>query len=284
MPAWERRLVGAIGRNVFFRDRRGGPWPLPPDLRAEAVEIAGNTGARLPGRLFLLDDRPVHGMVVLVHPDRRYAQHWFVREGIVPWLLAHGLECLTFDLAAYGSARGGSTYMTEDVVAAARLAADESGGLPVHLWGQSLGAFLAANAAKDVPDLGALVLESPYPDYVSWAGDRPRAWLSRAWYRTFPRSAETIDLAANLPRARARRVLVAASAADVVTPPALSRRAAEHGPPGRTRYLEVANAPHLALFGEPSYREALLDAFGVPVTSAKAARRRPAAAAAPRQP
>jgi two-component system, chemotaxis family, protein-glutamate methylesterase/glutaminase len=100
IPVWERRVAGWIARRVWLRDRRGGPWPAPEDVPSEPVRFQGNTGARLVGRYFHHEDP--HGVVVCVHPDRRYGGHWFVKTGWVHALHEAGFDVLTFDLTGYG--------------------------------------------------------------------------------------------------------------------------------------------------------------------------------------
>ncbi|HLE97163.1 MAG TPA: hypothetical protein VI997_07325 [Candidatus Thermoplasmatota archaeon] len=264
IPRWERRLVGALARNVFWRGRRGGPWPVPAQLSQEEVRLVGNDGADLAARWFPLpaEEGPVRGVVVLAHPDRRYGQHWFVKDGRVAWLLARGFEVLTFDFAMYGGSRGGSTYLHDDVLAAARWAGREAGGLPVHVWGVSLGAFAATNAAPDLGFVDGLVLESPYPSFGAWSeGAGGGDWRGTLFDRAFPRTVRRIDARTNLARAKAKRILVVASAADTVTPIRLSRDVASSGPPGRTAYVELDGAEHLALFEDERYRAAVLSTF-----------------------
>lgn len=264
----ERRVVGALVRAVFMRDRRAGPWPVPDGLRHEAFTLVGNSGAEVAARWF--PARDARGAVVLAHPDRRYGQHWFVREGWVPLLLQARLHVLTFDFPGYGGSRGGSTYFAEDVLAAAQAASDRAPGVPLHAVGVSMGAFAVANASPRL-DAEGLALESPYPDFNSWYGSGWGLWAMRAFDAAFPRTAALIDATANLPRARAARVLVAAPGGDRITPPRLSREVADAGPPGRTRYLELPGLGHLELFGRSArYREAVLEALGVPEDEASA--------------
>lgn len=67
--------------------------------------------------------------------------------------------------AGLGPARlrvvGAPLEEAEDVLAAARLARDWSGGLPVHVLGVSMGAFAPCNAAPRLGFVRTLLLESP---------------------------------------------------------------------------------------------------------------------------
>ncbi|MEA3201458.1 MAG: hypothetical protein QOE90_2886, partial [Thermoplasmata archaeon] len=253
----ERRVVGALVRTAFLRSRRAGPWPT--DLDHAELTIKGNAGARLAARLFR-HPRP-RGLVVLAHPDRRYGQHWFVREGWVAWLLENGFESLTFDFPDYGASRGGSTFYHDDVLAAARAGLREAGGLPVHVLGISMGAFAAANASPSLDFVDGLVLESPYPSFAAWYGPGGKAIAQRAFERAFPRSAAQIQADRNLARCAAKRVLVVAGGADSITPARLSRAVAEAQP--RARYLELPGLDHFEAFPKSeAYRRAVLETFG----------------------
>jgi alpha-beta hydrolase superfamily lysophospholipase len=251
----EKRLVGAVVKTVFFRGRRGGPWPLPDGT--VPVAFRGNSGARLRG--FHMPVADAKGLVVLVHPDRRYGKHWFVREGWLPWLAENGLEALAFDFPIYGESSGGSTYLHEDVLAACAEARRLRPAIPIHLVGLSLGAFACANAAPLLRDVEGMVLESPYPTFESWYQGRPGALraANRLLGKALPRTYGRIDAGRNIAAAKPRRILVAASRDDEVTPAALTRQVAKAAPTDRTTYLEVGG-PHLGLFRHPAYREAVL--------------------------
>lgn len=277
VPRWERRVVGWLGRHVWLRNRRGGPWPVPPDLDHDRVSFEGNTGATVRGLYFhldpstergarILDDHNLmepRGVVVCVHPDRRYASHWFVKEGWVEWLTAHGFEVLAFDLPFYGETDGKAHYYPEDVLAAVAFARRWSGGLPVHLVGLSLGAFAIANASPYLEGIEGMVLESPYPTFTDWYGRRAGRIGSKLCEWFFPRTARLIRADVNIAASRARRILVAASRDDRVTDVALCRRVAQAAPADRTTYLELEGAGHLELFRNERYRQAILETLGL---------------------
>ncbi|HUR64259.1 MAG TPA: alpha/beta fold hydrolase [Candidatus Thermoplasmatota archaeon] len=256
----ERHVAGFLVRATLFRRRKAGAWEVPARLPHRELTFEGNTGARIAGRHFPAATGP-RGIVVLAHPDRRYGQHWFVREGWIDWLRGEGYACLTFDFSQYGRSRGGSTYLFEDLAAAARLARDLEPGVPVHVVGLSIGAFSAANASPDLDFVDGLVLESPYPSFGSWYdgdGHRFGKAVMRGFDGVFPRTARLIQADKRIANARAKRILVAATVDDEVTPVALTRQVARAAPAGRTTYLEVKGRRHLEMFSEPAYREAVL--------------------------
>ncbi|MEK6985777.1 MAG: alpha/beta fold hydrolase [Candidatus Thermoplasmatota archaeon] len=256
---FERRLVGLFVRSTMFRRRHATGWSVPAELAHEELRFEGNTGADLAGRHFLHPNP--RGIVVLAHPDRRYGQHWFVKEGWIAWLLENRFSALTFDFTNYGASRGGSTYLFEDLVAAARVAREREPGIPVHIIGLSLGAFSAANASPELDFVESITLESPYPSFNSWyEGDGHRVGKAAMalFDKTWPRTAALIQADRRIAACNAKRILVAASSSDEVTAIALTRRVASGAPPTRTNLLEVAGVPHLGLFALPRYRAALL--------------------------
>lgn len=255
--SWERRIVGAFVRNALGWRPPQRTFPIRTQLPWQPIRFAGNSGADLSGRWFPAPG--ARGTAVLVHPDRRSAQQWFLTHGWVEFLLDHRFHVLTFDLAGFGESRGGSTYLLEDVAAACRAARDRSPGLPIHLVGVSLGAFSAINAAPHLDFLESLVLESPFPNFNAWYG---RGWgraAMAAFDRIFPRTAALIQADRNIAKAQARRILVVGSRRDEVTPIDLTRAVAAAAPPERTDYLELDDASHLELFDRSaSYRDAML--------------------------
>lgn len=257
----EKRLVGALVKALFFRGRRGGPWQPPLGMDVSEVRFEGNSGARLHG--WHVRHSTPRGIVVLAHPDRRYGKQWFAREGWLSWLHDNGFESLAFDFPVYGESGGGSTYLHDDVEAACRLARQLRPGLPVHLVGLSIGAFASLNAAPTLDFVDGLVLESPYPTFEAWySGGAGRAKghgkANSLLGRLFPKTYRRIDAGRNARDVRARRILVAGSVDDEVTPIALTRQVAAALPAGQTEVLELAGVRHLALFSRPEYREAVL--------------------------
>ena len=250
----ERRLAGALVQSIWLRDRRGGPWFPPAHLRSTPVAFEGNTGAAIAGTWFAVD-KP-KGAVVLAHPDKRYAKHWFVKEGYVEFLLQNGYEVLTFDFTGYGESRGPATYYHEDLLAAARFAQHWAGGFPVHVLGVSMGAFAAANASPRLDFVRSMVLEAPYPSFNAWYSKGASYHAMQAFDKLFPASARAIKADRNFAHAAPQRILVAYSPQDDVTPPELSRAVAAANPKART--LEV-DAPHLGFLQDKRYRDAVLE-------------------------
>lgn len=269
IPKWEQRIVGPFVRATMFRRRRARDWPVPDHLVHEAFRFAGNNGASLPGRWFPAPQGPeaATGTVVLCHPDKRYAQHWWIKAGWVDDLLAAGFNVLTFDFTQYGGSRGGSTYLYQEVILATEQARQRAPSTPLHVFGVSLGAYAAAVASPWL-NVDSLILESPYPDFGSWYADadgqmgRAGRAAMASFGRIFPSTDAMIRADARMPDAQAKRILVAASKTDEITAEALSRRVAEAAPSARTKYVVLPNATHLQFRDEPAFRDAVWQALG----------------------
>jgi pimeloyl-ACP methyl ester carboxylesterase len=253
---WERFLVAQMVRTVLRWQPRPRTQAIVTGLAWEPVAFEGNSGARIAGRWFAANKAV--GTVVLAHPDRRLGQQWFLANGYVEFLLDAQYNVLTFDFAGYGDSRGGSTYLFEDLVAAVHEARTRASA-PVHIWGVSIGAFSAANAAPHVGSFGALILESPFPTFNAWYGRRLGKFAMHVFDFLFPRTARLIQADANVAKAGARRILVVAADGDRVTPASLSQVVADAAPRDRTQTLRLNGVAHLRLFEEsPEYRAAVI--------------------------
>lgn len=247
----DRRRARRLYDRAWGKTRRGSGWELPAGTQTLAVDTPLD-----PLRLWHLPGRPGAGTVVLAHPDRRYGGHWFVKEGWIDALQARGVGVVWFDQPGYGQGNGGSPFLYENVVTACRRA-DRLDAGPVRLAGISLGAFASQLATAHVPELKAVVLESPYPTFASWY--EGKRWSMdklaiNAWHIMFRRSMPAVDGLAKFHRSH-MPALVAWTKNDTTTAPRLSERVAA-GRPNTETY--VGDAEHLGLWHEPAYRERVL--------------------------
>lgn len=262
VPRWERLAINRLIPLAFGMDRRAGPWADGPV--AERIVVESTHGTRLLARWYPTPAATPKGVVVAIHPDKRYGGHYFVRS---PWLeLLHeaGLDVVTFDLPGYGPEAEGHPYYHEHAAAVIGAVRHHAGALPVHVLGVSLGAYVAVNAlALLAPDeVSGVVLESPYPTFRAWYGAGPFAALLGLFERTFRRTYRAIDAERNAAELRAARVLVGIAGGDEVTTPTLSQRVARALPEG-ARVLEIEGLGHLQLVGaSATFREAVLETFG----------------------
>lgn len=155
------------------------PASVLPGLLVEEVEFATATGVRLSGWYIPGTNR--RG-VVLVHG---YGANRAELADDAKLLHAHGYAVLMFDLRAHGLSGGErSTYgdlESQDVQAATEALAVRMGGQTVQVGviGFSIGAVAAVLAARDRPELGALILEGVSTSVTDFCYDEYQSmtWL-----------------------------------------------------------------------------------------------------------
>ena len=162
----------------------------------------------------------------------------------------HGFDVVVFDYQGYGGSEGKPTprRTVEDGIASIRWAYDHrrnpSGGVVV--FGQSLGAAVAAVAVAKEPLARAVVLESPFATYRSMA----RAVLGRTmilWplYPFFPLFlGSTYDPARWIGKISPRPVLIVHGDADRIVPVRMSRVLFERAKEPK-KLLIIPGADHL---------------------------------------
>lgn len=261
--AAEKTVVGWVVKTFLFRIRKDKGRKMPAHLGAKPVQIRGNSGARLLAHVIPAAHAHPKGVVVLAHPDRRYAQHWFVRTGWIDDLRAAGYAVVTFDFVRYGGSRGGSTYLHDDLIPVAEHARKTFPGTPVHVIGVSIGSFAAANASPRLDFVESLMLESPYPTFIDWYAAAEATPFTQAVNNSFnvffKKTARRIQATTNIAHAAPKRILITAMADDKITPLRLTQEVAQRAPVGRSHYLELAGVGHLDAYEtRPEYRAAVL--------------------------
>jgi len=105
--------------------------------------------------------------VVLAHGyTANREEDWIPGFAVTDLLHEMGTNVLLFDFRGEGASKGHLVTIGAkeqwDVVGAARKASLEAPGLPVAVWGFSMGASAAILAAEDDPSIRAVVADSPY--------------------------------------------------------------------------------------------------------------------------
>jgi uncharacterized protein len=159
-------------------------------------------------------------------------------------------DLLLLDYRGYGKSTGhiaSEAQLHADVRAAWERIAPAYAGLPVVVYGRSLGSGLAVELARAVsPDL--VVLVSPYASVVEVARrDYPYV---PAWVLKYPLDSEAIIGAVKSP------ILIAHGTADALIPLEQARRLAARAQ-APTELLEVEGAGHNDLHQFPAYRDGL---------------------------
>ena len=227
----------------------------------EDVALRAADGTALHAWLVRPEGEPV-GRVLFLHGNAQNVSHHLPA---ALWWVAEGHELLALDYRGYGRSAGEPSVdgAVADVLAGVELLAGRGAGdaLPLYVFGQSLGASLAALAlggdagARETVD--ALVLEAGFADFARVGGEFaagnaitwPFQWIPRL---TLAHLADPVDAiaAVDLP------IVVVHSPEDRIVGIHHGREllAAASGP---KRFVE-ASGPHIAAMADPAVREAVL--------------------------
>jgi len=162
LPAWAASAPGRIEEvRLDTRDgERLGAWFLPP---------SGAVGARAPAR----------AAVVVLHGNSGSRSSM---AEIAAWLSDQGLAVLAPSLRAHGDSSGDANDLgfgaREDVRACVDFLEKREPGVPIVVFGSSLGAAAAIYAAPELgPRIAGYALEAPYRDVRSATRHRLRIYL-----------------------------------------------------------------------------------------------------------
>ena len=225
------------------------------------MALRADDGVRLHAWLVRPQGPPV-GRVLFLHGNAQNVSHHLPA---ALWWVAAGHELLALDYRGYGRSGGAPSIdgALLDVRAAARFLARRGARdvLPIRVFGQSLGASLAALAlARDAEaraGVDALVLEAGFADFARVGGEFaarsaltwPLQWIPRL---TLAHLADPVDAIGAL----ALPTVVVHSPEDRIV-------GIHHGrelfrtAPGPKRFVE-ASGPHIGAMADPAVREAVL--------------------------
>jgi fermentation-respiration switch protein FrsA (DUF1100 family) len=157
-------------RFVFFPTQGEDDTPSRLGLPYQAITLTTSDGERLSA--WQLEAEQPRADIVYFHGNGGNLSIWLP---VFAGLHVQGFRVLAVDYRGYGLSTGTPTEegVYRDADAAVRhVAAQRTPGRPLVFWGRSLGASIAASAARVVvPD--ALVLESGFPDKASVVRDQP---------------------------------------------------------------------------------------------------------------
>lgn len=241
-----------------------------PGLEAESVAFSNDRGEALAGWLYSCGDAEPAGLVVMVHGMGNGHLAYlnvaaaFARAG---WLVF--AYDATGNDASGGSGRGGLPQVVRDLDAAltAAEALPRTKGLPVCLFGHSMGAYTVCAALADHPEVRAAAALSGFDGLDTLAREKYGALGlvllpgARLWERLrFGGDADKTALAGFA--ASEARVLIVHGTADDVVPMAsgLERWEAVYGDDPRFTFLRVEGAGHGGVFTQ-EVREACLELF-----------------------
>ncbi|HEX6704294.1 MAG TPA: alpha/beta fold hydrolase [Albitalea sp.] len=181
---------------------------------------------------------------------------------LVAWLPAEHINVLTFDYRGFGASEGTPSLngVVEDTRAAIAAARRRAPGLPLVLFGQSLGGATAVRAAAEEDDIRLLVIEGAFAGYRDIVRDATRGTVlsvvALVASSTLPqRSGDPVNAMARL----RMPVLVVHGDHDRVVPIEHSEQlyAAAAGP---KRFVRVHDGAHLDAMTRPGIRKEFLAA------------------------
>ncbi|MES1211510.1 MAG: alpha/beta hydrolase, partial [Acidobacteriota bacterium] len=180
----------------------------------------------------------------LMHPWVEWGKSYFHRRGRVQALREAGYHVLAVDLGGFGDSRRIPGFLDRDVEAALAALRSRAGGLPLHLWGVSSGAYWSHFLLARIADVSGGVFEDVSPHLLQWSWRM--APLGRPFYLFFENvlrsSYRYLDLRRQAPFLNLDAVSYVSGGADRGVPPDETRELA--GAAGG-RVLIVPGAGHL---------------------------------------
>jgi pimeloyl-ACP methyl ester carboxylesterase len=226
-----------------------------PDLPHEAVSFRSDDGLLLRGWLFRAQGAR-RGLIVYLHgiADNRRSG-----VGLARRYTPQGYDVLVYDSRAHGASEGTvctyGFYEKRDLSRALDVAQAMTGATDAIVFGSSLGAAVALQAAAIEPRIRAVVAQSPFADLETVIRDRA------PFVATRDEVARAIALAESEGRFRAADVSPCAAAALIHVPVLLIHGAEDHETPpvhsrriyealtGPRRFLVVPGAGHNDVLG-----------------------------------
>jgi pimeloyl-ACP methyl ester carboxylesterase len=109
------------------------------------------------------------GAVLLVHPWLEWGKSYFHRRGRVQALRAAGYSSLAVDLGGFGGTRRKPGFLDRDIEAALHHLRRLAGGLPIHVWGVSAGAYWSHMALARNGGVAGAMFEDASPHLFEWS-------------------------------------------------------------------------------------------------------------------
>lgn len=195
-PLYERvsfRWFNAFGPRLPRVEPPEPPAHLEP---FELVEIArpGRRG-RLAGTWFP-GHGPGRGAVLLLPPWMEWGRAYFHRRGRLEALRRAGYHTLTLDFPGRGGSGPVVGFLDRDVEDGLRYLKERAAGLPVHVWGVSVGGYWAHMTLSRTNGVRGAMFEDVTPHLFEWSSRvMPVARPARFVFRNlFSRSYRYLDL------------------------------------------------------------------------------------------
>lgn len=185
------------------------------------------------------------GVVLFGHPGIPPAKGYFHRSDRIPFVRGLGLAAATFDHGGFGESDDPAGLFHRewgDMLAWARR---RYPGLPVHVWGVSLGGYFAHHAlAEDAEGIATAVFEQVTPDLLLYGGSAALTAGGALAALLMPDARRWEAALTHAPRLAVERVLYVSGGVDDKVPPADVARLAEAAGPF-ARHHVVPDAGHI---------------------------------------
>jgi alpha-beta hydrolase superfamily lysophospholipase len=221
---------------------------------------AGEPPAKLHG-LFLPGERADAPLLLYLHGAR-----YDVRGSAFRMRRMHelGFAVLGIDYRGFGRSEPpgllpSESMAVEDALAAWRWLAERHPGTPRYLFGHSLGGAIAVDVASRVDDAAGLIVEGSFTSIADIVASSPWGWVPVRWLIT-----QRFEAGERIARVRAP-LLVVHGADDRWIKPELGRALYERATVPKKRFLLVEGGSHhnTNSVGQPAYRQALAELFGI---------------------
>ena len=235
--------MGVIER-AYMRGLRHAPQdPPPPEWGAQPFGVVRRAGGVLAALHFPHPD-PI-GVVVFGHPGIAAAKGYFHRNDRVPFVRALGFAAATFDHGGFGESDDSAGLFDREWTDMLAWARRRYPGLPVHVWGVSMGGYFAHHAlAHDEDGIASAVFEQVTPDLLRY-GESARLMPANALTTLLiPTARRWVAAHEQAPRLAVERALYVSGDADTGVPPAHADRLAAAAGPFAQHHV-VAGAGHL---------------------------------------
>ena len=239
----EERILGAVFHRAFMRGIEHAPQdPAPAEWRAHPFGIVRASGGMLAALHFPVA-KP-RGVVVFGHPGIAPGKGYFHRSDRIPFVRELGFAAMSFDHGGFGESDDPTGLFHREWADVLRWARRRHPGLPIHVWGVSLGGYFAHHAlAEDEHGVASAIFEEVSPDLLSYP-DSGLA-LGRAFASALMPSARRWTAAeTHAPHMAVEHVLYVHGDADRGVPPAHAERLVHAAGPF-ARHHVVKGAAHL---------------------------------------
>jgi uncharacterized protein len=274
---WTALIAGLLLPGLFAGcaalDEQQRRWIFQPSDRTWAGGLAAAEGmedvwiefdSRISGqpvRLWLAQERPDAPVLLYLHGAR-----WDVRGSAVRMRRMHelGFSVLGIDYRGFGqstAALPSEDMAYEDARAGWNWLAAQRPQAARYMFGHSLGSAIAVHLASEVPDAAGLIVEGAFTSIPDVASTFEWGWLPVG-----PLITQRFDSAGQCGRLQVP-VLVVHGSEDALIRPTLGRALYDLAPqPKRFVLVEGGSHHNTNSIGQPLYRQALLDLFGLPPT------------------